>query len=411
MQGSDVSFPSLNEQMDLIRRGVVEIIPEEALVEKIERAIKTNKPLRVKLGCDPSRPDLHLGHSVVLRKLRHFQDLGHQAILIVGDFTAMIGDPSGRSKTRPPLSLEETRRNGQTYFEQATKILSTKKIQMLYNSEWLGKMSFADVIALASKYTVARMLERDDFETRYKAGEPISIHELLYPLAQAMDSVAVEADIELGGTDQKFNLLVGRDIQREYNMEPQVAITLPILAGTDGVEKMSKSLGNYIGINEPAREIYGKTLSIPDKLIYDYFLLTTNVSARELEQIKQALEDGSVNPRDLKRRLARELVTLYHSAEAALAAEQEFDRIFVKKDVPDELPETVVSPPDGKIGIVDLLTTTQLVSSRAEARRMIAQGAVSVNNEKITDDKAVVEILGDVILKVGKRKFMKVKPA
>ncbi|HXG38961.1 MAG TPA: tyrosine--tRNA ligase, partial [Bacteroidota bacterium] len=353
----------------------------------------------------------HLGHSVVLRKLRHFQDLGHQAILIVGDFTAMIGDPSGRSKTRPPLSLEETRRNGQTYFEQATKILSTKKIQMLYNSEWLGKMSFADVIALASKYTVARMLERDDFETRYKAGEPISIHELLYPLAQAMDSVAVEADIELGGTDQKFNLLVGRDIQREYNMEPQVAITLPILVGTDGVEKMSKSLGNYIGINEPAREIYGKTLSIPDKLIYDYFLLTTNVSARELEQIKQALEDGSVNPRDLKRRLARELVTLYHSAEAALAAEEEFDRIFVKKDVPDELPETVVSPPDGKIGIVDLLTTTQLVSSRAEARRMIVQGAVSVNNERITDDKAVVEILGDVILKVGKRKFMKVKRA
>ncbi|MBM2845973.1 MAG: tyrS [Bacteroidetes bacterium] len=237
--------------MDVIKRGVAEIVPEEDLVRKLEKSIKTQKPLNVKLGCDPSRPDLHLGHSVVLRKLRQFQDLGHQATLIVGDFTGMIGDPSGRSKTRPPLTIEETRKNGQSYFEQATKILSTKKIQMLYNSEWLGKMTFADVIALGSKYTVARMLERDDFERRYKAGEPISIHEMLYPLAQAMDSVAIESDIELGGTDQKFNLLVGRDIQREHGLEPQIAITLPILTGTDGVEKMSKSLDNYIGISDP----------------------------------------------------------------------------------------------------------------------------------------------------------------
>ena len=237
--------------MDVIRRGVAEIIPEEELAQKIERSIKSKTPLNVKLGCDPSRPDLHLGHSVVLRKLRQFQDLGHQAILIVGDFTGMIGDPSGRSKTRPPLTLEETRANGQSYFEQATKILSTKKAKMLYNSEWLSKMSFEEVIQLASKYTVARMLERDDFAGRYKAGDPISIHELLYPLAQAMDSVAIKADIELGGTDQKFNLLVGRDIQREYGQDPQVILTMPILRGTDGVEKMSKSLDNYIAITDP----------------------------------------------------------------------------------------------------------------------------------------------------------------
>lgn len=397
--------------MDVIRRGVAEIIPEESLVQKIENSLKTNKPLNVKLGCDPSRPDLHLGHSVVLRKLRQFQDLGHQAILIVGDFTGMIGDPSGRSKTRSPLSLEETRKNGQSYFEQATKILSTKKIQMLYNSEWLGRMTFADVIGLASKYTVARMLERDDFEKRYASGEPISIHELLYPLAQAMDSVAVQADVELGGTDQKFNLLVGRDIQREFKMEPQVAITLPILVGTDGVEKMSKSLDNYIGINESPREIFGKTLSIPDKLIYDYFLLTTDVSPAELEQIKAALEDGSTNPRDLKRRLARELVRLYHSAEAAQAAQEEFDRIFVKKDLPDEVPEMVVATDNGTIGIVDLLTSTKLVASKGEARRMIAQGAVSINGARVPDEKAVVAIRGEVIVKVGKRKFLRVRRA
>ena len=395
--------------MDVIRRGVAEIIPEEELVQKIEKSLKTQKPLKVKLGCDPSRPDLHLGHSVVLRKLRQFQDLGHQAILIVGDFTGMIGDPSGRSKTRPPLSLEETRKNGQSYFEQATKILSTKKIQMLYNSEWLGRMSFADVIALASKYTVARMLERDDFEKRYKSGEPISIHELLYPLAQAMDSVATEADVELGGTDQKFNLLVGRDIQREYQMEPQVAITLPILVGTDGVEKMSKSLDNYIGINESPREIYGKTLSIPDTLIYDYFLLTTNVSPAELQEIKAALEDGRTNPRDLKRRLARELVTLYHSAEDARMAQEEFDRIFVKKDLPNEIPETTVQTENGSIGIIDLLTSAKLVSSRGEARRMIEQGAVSINGVRVPDDKAMVAVRGEVVVKVGKRKFMRIK--
>lgn len=394
--------------MDIIRRGTAEIIPEEALVQKIEHSLKTQIPLRVKLGCDPSKPDLHLGHSVVLRKLRHFQDIGHQAILIVGDFTGMIGDPSGRSKTRPTLTLEETRKNGQSYFEQAMKILSTKKVQMLYNSEWLGKMSFADVISLASKYTVARMLERDEFEKRFKAQEPISVHEFLYPLAQAMDSVAVAADVELGGTDQKFNLLVGRDIQREYGLQPQVALTLPILPGTDGVEKMSKSLDNYIGINEPPKEIFGKTLSIPDSLIYDYFVLATDVELTELGEIRSLLSNPKTNPRDVKRRLARTLVAMYHSEEAAQSAQEEFDRIFVKKDVPDEIPEATIQTENGSVGILKLLTDTKLVASNGEARRMIEQGGVSIDGMRIDSDKAVVTIRDGVIVKVGKRKFLKV---
>jgi tyrosyl-tRNA synthetase len=321
----------------------------------------------------------------------------------------MIGDPSGRSKTRPPLTLDETRKNGQTYFEQATKILSTKKIQMLYNSEWLGKMSFADVIMLGSRYTVARMLERDDFEKRYKSGEPISIHEMMYPLAQAMDSVAINADVELGGTDQKFNLLVGRDIQREYSLEPQVAITMPILAGTDGIEKMSKSLDNYVGISESPKQIYGKTLSIPDNLIFDYFLLATDVTADELAKIKNQLNEKSSNPRDLKRQLARTLVALYHDHDAARGAEEEFDRIFVKKDLPDEVPEYSITLDNGSINIVRLLTETKLVGSNGEARRMIEQGGVTVDGQRISDYSASVQIAESVIVKVGKRRFLRVK--
>ena len=394
--------------MDVIRRGVAEIIPEEELARKIEQSIRTNTPLTIKLGCDPSRPDLHLGHSVVLRKLRQFQDLGHQAILIVGDFTGMIGDPSGRSKTRPPLSLEETRKNGQTYFEQATKILSTKKVKMLYNSEWLSKMSFEEVIMLASKYTIARILERDDFAERYKAGDPISIHELLYPLAQAMDSVAIKADVELGGTDQKFNLLVGRDIQREYGQDPQVILTMPILRGTDGVEKMSKSLDNYIAITDPPNEIYGKTLSIPDNLILDYFLLTTSVSADELAIIRKQLDDRGVNPRDLKRRLARQIVTLYYNEQSAQWAEEEFDRIFVAKETPEEIEQFTIRTGNGKISIVELLTTTKMASSKSEARRLIQQGGVTIDGERITDPSYVVKLEKDFVLKVGKRRFLKI---
>ncbi|MDI6779995.1 MAG: tyrosine--tRNA ligase [Bacteroidota bacterium] len=391
--------------MDLIRRGSSEIIPEDSLVEKLVRSIKTDTPLTVKLGCDPSRPDLHLGHSVVLRKLRHFQDLGHEAILIVGDFTGMIGDPSGKSKTRPPLTIEETRRNGQSYFDQATKILSTRRIKILYNSEWLSEMNFTDVIMLASKYTVARMLERDDFEKRYHEGEPISVHEFLYPLAQAMDSVAIKADVELGGTDQKFNLLVGRDIQREYGQEPQVAIILPLLVGTDGVEKMSKSLDNYIGITDSPKDIYGKTLSIPDNLIYDYFLLTTDVGEEYLKKIKDQI---TAKPRDLKRQLARELVTVYWSKEAAEKAEEEFDKIFIRKAVPEDLEEYFLQTDSESIDIIQLLSETKLATSRNEARRLIEQGGVSIDGNKVSDINQIVSLTNSIILKVGKRKFLKV---
>jgi len=402
-----MKFAPLNEQMDVIKRGVSEIIPEDDLVRKIEKSIKTNKQLIVKLGCDPSRPDLHLGHSVVLRKLRQFQDLGHLAILIVGDFTGMIGDPSGKSKTRPSLSLEETRKNGESYFEQAKKVLSDKNIKMIYNSDWLGKMSFADVIKLASKYTVSQMLEREDFHTRFNKEEPISLHEFLYPLAQAMDSVAIESDVELGGTDQKFNLLVGRAIQREFGKEAQVILTMPILPGTDGIEKMSKSLDNYIGISDSPREMFGKTLSIPDKLMYDFFLLATNIPNSELPEIKTAIAN---NPRDTKRRLAREIVGLYHSQEAAQASEEEFDRIFVKKDVPDVIEELTYGSKGSTINVVQLLVDTKLAPSKGEARRLVEQGGVSINNEKVSDSKSEILMNEPKIIKVGKRKFLKVIP-
>ncbi len=394
--------------MDLIKRGTTEIIPEEDLVRKIERSIKSKKPLNIKLGCDPSRPDLHLGHSVVLRKLRQFQDLGHQAILIIGDFTGMIGDPTGKSKTRPSLSLEETRRNGQSYFEQATKILSAQRITMLYNSEWLAKMNFADVIHLASKYTVARMLERDDFSERYKGGEPISMHEFLYSLAQAMDSVVVKADVELGGSDQKFNLLVGRDIQREYSQEPQVVLTMPLLVGTDGVEKMSKSYDNYIGINDIPKDMYGKTLRIPDPLIFTYFELTTGVSNKDLAAIRKQLSDGKTNPRDMKRRLARTLVELYHNAEAAQKAEEEFDRIFIEKSVPDEIEDFKLKPGNGAATVTTLLVDSRLASSKGEARRLIEQGGVSIDGDRVSDFNAPLPRKREFILKVGKRRFLRV---
>jgi len=399
-------FPPLNEQLDLIQRGAEEIIPIDELEIKIKRSIETGIPLNIKLGADPSRPDLHLGHTVVLKKLRHFQDLGHQAILIIGDFTGMIGDPTGRSKTRPPLTLEETREFGKTYFEQASKVIDGTRAKIVYNSEWLAKMTFEDVIKLASKYTVARMLERDDFEKRYRNGEPISIHEFLYPLAQAMDSVAIKADVELGGTDQKFNLLVGRDIQREYGQEPQVILTMPILPGTDGVEKMSKSLDNYIGISEPPNEIYGKTMSIPDSLIYTYFELVTDVSKDDLELIKKQLQDPAVNPRDLKRKLARTIVEQYYSKEAAQSAEENFDRIFVRKEIPDEVIEVTIDSGSAS-NIITLLRNIGAAPSNSEARRLIDQGGVSINGEKITNANQTLQIQNESIIKVGKRKFYK----
>ena len=407
MNLSKSNFPNINEQIDVIKRGVFEIIPEEELEKKLENSFKENKPLNIKLGCDPSRPDLHIGHSVVLRKLAQFQELGHQAILIIGDFTGMIGDPSGRNVTRPSLSLEETRINGESYFEQASKILHKEKTKIVYNSEWLGKMSFEDVIRLSSKYTVARMLERDDFTKRYKNGEPISLHELLYPLAQAMDSVAIKSDVELGGTDQKFNLLVGRDIQREFGVEPQVILTMPLLVGTDGVEKMSKSYNNYIGISESPKEMFGKTLSIPDELIYTYFELATNIQNKELEDIKLKLDKKNVNPRDLKRHLAKVLITMYHNKKAAEEAEAEFDKIFIQKQVPDDIPEFRIDN-GTEIGILDLLVKVNFATSKGEARRLVVQGGVSLDGEKLTDINAQIKIDKITVLKAGKRKFIKI---
>jgi tyrosyl-tRNA synthetase len=405
---SKAKFPSVNEQMDLIKRGAFEIIPEDELLKKLEKSLKENRPLNIKLGCDPSRPDLHIGHSVVLRKLAQFQQLGHQAILIIGDFTGMIGDPSGRNVTRPSLSLKETREHGQTYFEQASKILDKEKTKIVYNSEWLAKMNFEDVIRLSSRYTVARMLERDDFTKRYKSGEPISIHELLYPLAQAMDSVAIKSDVELGGTDQKFNLLVGRDIQREFGMEPQVILTLPLLVGIDGVEKMSKSYNNYIGISESPKEIYGKTLSIPDNLIYTYFELATDISNKELNEIKTKLENKDTNPRDLKRYLARTLVDIYYNRKSAEEAEAEFDKIFINKEIPDEIPEYKFSNSINEINIIDLILKVNFAQSKSEARRLVIQGGVSVDGNRVDDITASIKLGKERILKVGKRKFIRV---
>ncbi|MCB9206898.1 MAG: tyrosine--tRNA ligase [Ignavibacteriales bacterium] len=405
-------FLPIKEQLEVIKRGASEIIPEEELIKKLEKSKNENKPLNIKLGCDPTRPDLHLGHAVVLRKLAQFQELGHTAILIIGDFTAMIGDPSGRNATRPPLTFEEAQENAKSYWEQARKILDPEKTKIVHNSEWLQKMSFEDVIKLASKYTVARMLERDDFTKRFQGGIPISMHELLYPLAQAMDSVAIESDVELGGTDQKFNLLVGRDIQREHNVEPQVILTMPLLVGTDGTEKMSKSYGNYIGIDDSPKDIYGKSLSIPDDLIYTYYELGTDIDSTELAVIKSKLDDPNNNPRDIKRALARKFVEMYHSKEASLSAEAEFDKIFINKGIPDDIKELKLEK--NEIDIIDLIMEAEFAPSRGEARRLIMQGGVSIlqaDNEgdgnKIDDPKSIVKINNNDVLKVGKRKFVK----
>lgn len=399
-------FPSLNEQMDIIRKGAEEIIPEEELVKKIELSIKEQKPLRVKLGADPSRPDLHIGHAVVLGKMRQFQDLGHQAVLIIGDFTGMIGDPTGRSKTRPALSLEDTKVNAQSYFEQAGIVLNKETLEIRHNSEWLAPMNFRDVITLSAHYTVARMLERDDFSKRYAQGIPISTHEFLYPLAQAYDSVAIKSDIELGGTDQKFNLLVGRDIQREYGLHPQVILTMPILEGLSGGAKMSKSLDNYIGLTDTPEDMYGKTVSISDDLILRYFTLVTNTSSEEIESFKKAMEAGE-NPRDIKHELAWRLVKRYHDTEAANRAKDYFQKVFVKKDVPDDIPEFTV--PTGDVFITKLMLESGLCQSGGEAKRLIAQGGVSINGARVNSYSNPLEVKDGDILKVGKRKFIKLK--
>lgn len=401
-----MNFPTLNEQMDVIRAGTEEILPEGELAKKIEKSISTNTPLKIKLGCDPSRPDLHIGHGVVLHKLRQFQDFGHQAILIVGDFTGMIGDPTGRSKTRPALTLENTRENGQSYFNQATKILAPKRIKMVYNSDWLSRMNFQEVIALAARYTVAQMLERDDFSKRYKAGDPLGLHEFLYPLAQAMDSVVVESDVELGGTDQKFNLLVGREIQRQYGIEPQCVITMPLLEGTDGVEKMSKSLGNYIALNDIPSEMFGKTMSIPDTLITSYLRYGAHASESEVKAMEKGLADSSVHPRNAKVQVAMAIVQQYYGDRAAQSAFEEFERVFVRKDVPDIIEEKTLDIQNAPIS--DILVLAGLAISKREARRLIEQGGVSVDGEIMSDEKNLVNLSTERLFKVGKRKFLKI---
>ncbi len=400
-----MSFPSIDKQLTLIQQGAEEIIPEDMLRDKLEQSRKNGQPLVVKLGCDPSRPDLHIGHAVVLRKLRHFQDLGHQAVLVIGDFTAMIGDPSGRNKTRPQLTLEETKVNAESYIDQAKVILDIDSLKICYNSEWLNAMNFSDVVNIASKYTVARMMERDDFKKRYKSETAISIHEFLYPLAQAMDSVHLDADIELGGTDQKFNLLVGRAIQREHGQEEQVILTVPLIEGTDGVNKMSKSYDNHIGLTDTPEDMYGKTMSIPDTMIEKYFLLAANADKAEMKRIQSQLADKSINPRELKRELALEIVTMYYSTETASDAEQHFDQIFLHKDIPEDIPGIEL---DDNVSLVELIFTHNLVASKSEGRRLIDQGAVKLNDLKCSDRNQVLKKGEKIIIRVGKRRFLKV---
>ena len=399
-----MSFLPVNKQFDQIKRGCEEIIPENQLLDKLKRSYDSNTPLRVKLGCDPSRPDLHVGHGVVLRKLRHFQDLGHQSILVIGDFTAMIGDPSGRNKTRPQLTLEETKVNAESYINQAGQILDLEKLEIVYNSDWLNKMDFSDVIKLSSHYTVARMLERDDFTKRYQSETPISIHEFMYPLAQGMDSVHLNADIELGGTDQKFNLLVGRDLQKEYDQEPQCVLTLPLLEGTDGQDKMSKSYGNDIGLTDSPQEMYGKTMSITDEMIVKYFRLAADASDEVLVKIESNLNDSSYNPRDAKRLLARSLVELYYDSDSALKAEDHFDEVIVNKSIPDDIPEFQI---EYEISLVDAVFLSKVVASKSEVRRLVKQGAVSVDGKKIDD--ASFSLRSGQVIKIGKRRFLKIK--
>ena len=400
-----MKFPSINEQMDLIRRGVEEILPEEDLEKKLERSLKNNEPIIAKLGCDPSRPDLHIGHGVVLRKLRHFQDLGHTSVLVIGDFTAMIGDPSGRNKTRPQLSLDEARKNAESYVDQAKVILDINTLRIKYNSDWLNKMNFNDVVKLSSSYTVARMLERDDFTKRFKAEIPISIHEFLYPLAQAQDSVELKADVELGGTDQKFNLLVGRDLQKDNGQDPQCIITTPLLEGTDGIEKMSKSYGNDIGLQDSPEDMYGKTLSISDDMILKWFTLAADRDPSEVEAASKRLNDPSVNPMEVKRELARNVVQLFFDEETAQKAEAHFNTVVVGKGIPDEIP---VYELDSEDLIVNVIFSSGLLKSKGEARRMIKQGAVKLDDKKIDDIQASISPGDEQILKVGKRRFLKV---
>jgi tyrosyl-tRNA synthetase len=403
------NFPPVDEQLAYIKKGTAEIVKESELRAKLERSLKTGKPLRVKLGMDPTAPDLHLGHTVVLRKLKHFQDLGHTVIFLIGDFTGMIGDPTGRSATRPPLSREQINENAETYKAQVFKILSADKTVIDFNSRWFSKFSSEDFIRLAAKYTVSQILEREDFHKRFQEEKPIAVHELLYPLAQGYDSVALEADVELGGTDQKFNLLVGRELQRAYGQESQVVLTTPILEGLDGVNKMSKSLGNAIGIHEPPLEMYGKIMSISDKMMWRYYELLTDVRADEIAKMKQDAASGKAHPMQLKKDLARMIVADFHSAEASTQAGEDWAKQFQKGEVPEGVQEATIEAPENRIRIDKLLARVGLASSVSEAGRMVKQGAVRVNGSVVSDPTTVLDIGAQPTLQAG-RKMKRVRP-
>ncbi len=397
-------------QLEMIRRGTADIVPDEELVAKVTESVTTGRTLKVKLGLDPSAPDIHIGHTVVLHKLRQFQLLGHEVQLIIGDFTGRIGDPTGKSETRKQLSEEDVKRNAETYQKQIFKILDPQKTTVYYNSSWLSPLNFADVVGLAGKITVARMMERDDFTKRFQSNQPISVHEFFYPLMQGYDSVALESDIELGGTDQTFNLLMGRTLQKEYGKATQAAITLPLLEGLDGVNKMSKSLGNYIGIDEEANQIYGKAMSVPDELMLKYYDLATDLTNDDLKALREGLADGSVHPRDAKMNLARTFVRMYHGEEAAAAAENYFVTVFQQRAIPEDIEEVTVPAEElieGKIRTTRLLIWLGLQPSVSEARRSILGGAVRLNEEKLTDIMGDIEPKDGDVLQVGKRKFVR----
>lgn len=401
-------MPTPAEQMHVIESGVADIVPKDALLDKLN----TGRALRIKLGVDPTAPDLHLGHAVPLRKLRQFQDLGHQVVLIIGDFTALIGDPSGRSTTRPALTREQIDLNATTYIEQAYKILDPERTEMRRNSEWLGALDFEGVLRLTSRFTVARIMERDDFSKRFAEGIGISLHELLYPMAQAYDSVAIESDVELGGTDQLFNLLTGRELMEKQGMEPQVCLTLPLLEGTDGVQKMSKSYGNYIGLTDEPGEMFGKVMSIPDELMVKYYRLCTGLTVDETDAIDSELTQGTLHPNQAKRRLAREIVTLYHSAGEATQAEEAFDRLFKAKELPSDIPEVSVELAE-EVHIPAVLKAAGLVQSNGDGRRMIDQGGVKIDGEPLaigSYDLVRTDIEGRVV-QVGKRRFARIMRA
>lgn len=406
-----MAFLKPEEQLRELKRGTVDLVSEADLLKKLERSYKNNAPLRIKAGFDPTRPDLHLGHSVLLNKMKQFQDLGHHVMFLIGDFTAMIGDPTGKNEARPPLSREDVKEYAKTYTRQVFKVLVEQKTEILWNADWFDKFSSAEFIKLAAHYTVARMLERDDFEKRYNSGTPISLHEFLYPLVQGYDSVAMKADVELGGTDQKFNLLVGRDLQRSYGQEPQCILTIPLLEGIDGVNKMSKSLDNYIGFEDVPRDMFGKTMRISDPLMLRYYELLTDVTVGELEQMKADMQGGRVNPRDLKVKLAKILVTRFHGSEQAQAAEDEFNRMFVNKGLPDDMPVHTVPAAkfQGEVDVPALLKDYELAPSTSEGRRLIQGGAVEIGGEKIKDLRVIFEGRAgqEIVVKAGKKKFAK----